>query len=108
MTTKDFWNRVKKLIKAHNMTQKQFTEYIGIPLDSFKSMVYNNREPVFSLAVDMAKALGVTVDYLSTGNDRELKNLRLKELENRQAASKLLKLAKEMQKEAEKIIGKGI
>ena len=106
MTTKVLWNRVKKLIKAHKMTQKQFAEYINIPSGTFEGMMYHNREPVVSLALDMAKVLGVTVEYLATGSDKEIKNRRIKELSDRQSASQISRLSLQINKEAEKIISK--
>ena len=104
MTTKVFWSRVKKLIKSHKMTHKQFAEYIDIPLRSFEGMIYHNRIPVLTLALDMATALGVSVEYLANGEDRDLKNKRLKELENRETAVRISKLSMQIHKESEKII----
>ena len=103
MTTKDFWNRVKKLIKAHKMTQKQFAERIDIPAGTFHGLMYHNRMPVLDLALDIAKVLGVSVEYLANGSDREIANKRLKELSDRQSASQIIKLISQITKEAEKI-----
>ena len=106
METKALWNRVKKLIKAHKMTQKQFAKCINIPSGSFEGLIYHDREPILSLAIDMSKALGVTVEYLATGTDREIKNKRFKELADMQAAEQILKLSSQINKKAEKIKGK--
>jgi len=46
METKALWNRVKKLIKAHKMTQKQFAKCINIPSGSFEGLIYHDREPI--------------------------------------------------------------
>ena len=57
----------------------------------------------FPVALSMATALGVSVEYLATGKDREVKDKRLKELADRQAAVRISKLSMQIQKEAEKI-----
>ena len=94
-----FWDRTKLLIKASNMTQKQFSEYIDISYNTFKNWIYNDRIPPFVNAYDIALALGVSLDYLMTGKDRDLTAKRLKELESRKAAGRLLKMMDKMQKQ---------
>ena len=106
MTTMAFWDRVKKLIKAHKITQKQFAEYINMPSGTFEGLMYHNREPIVSLALDIATALGVTVEYLVNGNDRDIKDKRLKELADRETAVRISKLSVQIQKETEKITNK--
>ncbi|MDR2965364.1 MAG: helix-turn-helix domain-containing protein [Treponema sp.] len=108
MTIKAFWNRVKKLIKAHKITQSQFAQYINIPLGSLQGMMHHNREPILSLALDMAKTLGVTIEYLATGSDKEVKNQRLKQLADKQAAIKISTLATEIQEAAKRINSKSV
>jgi len=111
MTTEAFWARVKKLIKAHKMTQKQFAQHINISSGTFEGMIYHNRMPILSLALDIASALGnrryiVTVEYLANGKDQETAKRRHKELSDRQSAIQISKLAAQIQKETEKIQGK--
>jgi len=106
MTTKAFWVRVKKLIKEHKITQKQFAEYLNIPLGSLQGMMHHDRMPVVALAIDMATLLGVTVEYLANGKDRDVIDKRRKELADKQSANQILKLAVQIQKEAEKIQSK--
>ena len=103
MTPKVFWNRVKKLLKDHKMTQKEFAEYINIPLSTFQGMIHYERLPVLDLALNIAKVLGVTVEYLANGNDREMVNKRLKTLADRQSVSVISKLSFQIIKETEKI-----
>ena len=106
MTTKAFWNRVKKMIKAHNMTQKEFAQQLDMPLSTFQGMMHHNRVPVLDIALDMAKILGVTVEYLAYGKDTEITSMRLKELSNEQSATAITKLATQIQKESAKIQNK--
>jgi len=106
MTTKAFWNRVKKLIKAHKITQKQFAEYLNIPLGSLQGMIHHERMPVLDFALDMATVLGVSVEYLANGKDKEAADRRRKELADRQSAIQISKLTAQIQKEAEKIQSK--
>ena len=105
MKTKAFWNRVKKLIKSHNLSQRQFAEKIGIPLGSLEGMIYHNREPVLSLAVNIAGALGVTIEFLANGRDREIVNKRLYELAVRETTARISKLSLQIQKETKRITG---
>ena len=102
MTAKEFWGRVKKLIKAHNLTQEQFAKHIDCPIGTLKGSMHFDRYPILPFAIDIATALGVSVEYLATGKDREIKDKRLKELSNRQAAVKISELASQIYNENEK------
>ena len=101
-----FWNRVKKLLKDHKMTQKIFAEYINIPLSTFQGMIHYERLPVLDLALSIAKTLGVTVEYLAEGNDHEILSKRQKILADKQSISVISKLSFQIIKETEKILNK--
>ena len=103
MNTKAFWNRVKKLIKSYKLSQRQFAEKIGIPLGSLEGMIYHNREPVLSLAISMADALGVTIDYLAKRKDREIVEKRLYEIAVKETTARISKLSLQIQKETKRI-----
>ena len=65
----DFWKRVRVLIKAHRITQKEFAAYINIPLSTFRSWMHYSRVPDFITAFDIAIALGVSLEYLAKGKE---------------------------------------
>ena len=87
----NFWKRTKPLIKAHKMTQKQFAEHMGISFHTFRGWIQHNRIPDLASAYDMALVLGVTLDYLVSGKDRDFAARRLKEIELRRAAARAIK-----------------
>ena len=86
-----FWRRTKALMKAHNMTQKQFAEHLGISLNTVRSWIYHDRVPELSAAYAIAYAMGVSLEYLLGGKDKDITVLRLKELKLRKAAGRILK-----------------
>ena len=103
MDNDSFWGRVKPLIKAHKMTQRQFAEYMGISENTFNGWIRHNRIPDTSTAYDMAVVLGVTLNYLLGGREAEIADWRLKELAARNAAAHILELAAQIQEEARKL-----
>ena len=94
-----FWTRVKQLIKAAGMNQEKFAAYIDIPLGTFQGWIHHNRLPEAKTACDIASALGVTVEYLVRGKDRDLANIRLRELAARKAAERIEKLLRQIERE---------
>ena len=78
MTT--FWERTKKLIKAAGMNQEQFAKYIDIPIGTFQGWIHHDRIPEALTACDIAAALGVSVEYLAYGRDRDNTRIREREL----------------------------
>ena len=99
MEKNTFWGRAKPLIKTHNMTQKQFADFLGIPYETFKGWLRFDRVPDLSTAYSIAYALGVTLDYLFSGKDRDIAAKRLWEIEARKAADRILVLTKKIEKE---------
>ena len=99
-----FWEQIKKLIKAHKITQKKFADYIGINYNTFKNwMCYGIIPDVYS-AFDIAVALGVSVEFLVTGCDGETTQNREKEtLARKNAARDIRKMALKIGKDAELI-----
>ena len=84
------------------MTQRQFAERLGISFDTFKGWIRFERVPETSMAYSLAIALGVTLNYLLGGKERDIARARLNELEARRAAGKMVKLAEKILKEAKK------
>ena len=99
MKENTFWGRARPLIKALNMTQKQFADHVGISFSTLKGWMFHDRVPELSAAFDIAYSLGVSLEYLLSGKDRTMTDLRLKEIELRRAAGRLLKITKEIEKE---------
>jgi len=62
-TEPPFWDRTKKLIRAHKISQEKFAAYIGINFNTFKTWLYYRRIPDAITACDMADALGVSNVY---------------------------------------------
>lgn len=63
----NFWDRVKALIKEKGLTQAQFAEQNGYAVNTFVGWISKNRSPDLDIAVNIAKQLGTTVEYLVTG-----------------------------------------
>jgi len=100
-----FWDRVKKLVKAHKITYAEFAKYIGISHNTFKGWISNNRIPDAYTTFDISTALGVTVEYLVTGTDgRASKNREKEAFERKTAAAEILKMALRIGKNA-RLIG---
>ena len=100
MDGKTFWKRAKSLIKAHNMTQKEFAEYLGISLSTLEGWIFYERVPEISMAYTISFTLGVTLNYLLGDKETNIAIARQKELEARNTAAKIVKLAEQIVKEA--------
>ena len=83
----DFWIRVKRLIKAHKMSQKAFAQYIGISIKTFTGWIYRNCIPDASRACVIAQSLGVTVEYLVMGIDDYNAEDRMQRTDERKSAT---------------------
>ena len=104
MDTTLFWNTVKTLIKAHKLSQVQFADYIGLNPATFSGWIYHKRIPDFFTALDIAAALGVSIEYLAFGKDGEIMEVRTQQAEERKtAAGKIKELTRELQDEIQKI-----
>ena len=68
MDIRQFWKRVKDEIKGRRLSRKSFAESVNIPYNTFKSWIYYERSVEVGTAYDIAKALGVSVEYLITGD----------------------------------------
>ena len=86
---KPFWVRTKKLIKAVGMNQAKFAAFIDVPLGTFQGWIHHDRLPEAETAYYIATALGVSVEFLVSGKDKENTKTRLKELAARKAAGKI-------------------
>jgi transcriptional regulator with XRE-family HTH domain len=99
--TNPFWERVKKLIKAHKTSQEQLSFYLGISLSTLKCWIQHNRIPDAYTACDMAEALGVSVEYLVKGTDGKAMEMREKDtLSRKTAAADIKKMTGSIMKNA--------
>ncbi|MGI5065577.1 helix-turn-helix domain-containing protein [Treponema putidum] len=64
----DFWIRVKDLIKEKNTTQDKIALQINERADNFSRWIQKDRLPDAEQTYKIANALGVSVEYLVTGN----------------------------------------
>ena len=96
-----FWERAKKLIRSHKISQKNFSAYVGIPFGTFKDWLCYGVYPDINSACKIAEALGVSLEFLIRGKDGQASERREKEAEKRKAAAaKIKKLAKNIEKNA--------
>ena len=78
----DFWGRLKNEIKAQNTTQEWIAGKIGVPLSTFRKWMTRKTYPDAREAVEIAKLLETSAEYLVTGftpenlNDTEQKLIR--------------------------------
>lgn len=63
--------RIKKLLKLHNMTQREFAEKLHITEVSVSRYINGKRIPKSTLISDMAVILKTTTDYLLSDNNNE-------------------------------------
>ena len=100
-----FWDRTKKLIKSHKVTQRNFAAYVGITYGTLKDWLCYGVYPDVLSAIKIAEALGVSLEYLIRGVDGQASERREKEaLKRKTAAAKIKAMVKKIEKNAD-IIG---
>ena len=65
----DFWMRVKELLKAQNATQDKIAKQINERADTFSKWIQKDGLPDAEQSYKIAVALGVSVEYLVTGEE---------------------------------------
>ena len=96
-----FWARVKDLIKAHKISQKDLAQYIDLNYNTLKNWIHFDRLPDAGTACAIASALGVTAEYLVWGIDGEFdKNHEKEVLTRKTAAANIRKLVKKIERDA--------
>ena len=65
----EFWKRTNKLIKDKNSKQENIAQECDIPYQTFRSWVTRQTFPDALQTYKIAQALGVSVEYLVTGED---------------------------------------
>ena len=92
-----FWDRTKKQIRAHKISQRDFAAYIGISYGTFKDWICYGIIPDAITTCNIADALGVSMEYLIKGIDAEAAVNREKEAATRkEAAACIRKMAMEI------------
>lgn len=66
-----FGERVLRLLKEQDISQKDFAQDIGATESAVSKYISDDRTPRMEILANMATALGVTVDYLVTGKENE-------------------------------------
>lgn len=65
----DFYERIKVLVKKKGCSLIEFVQSLGISYDKYESLKRYNNLPRADEAFRIARALGVTIEYLITGNE---------------------------------------
>lgn len=65
----EFWKRVKFLLKDKNINQQDIAGTLDMRPDTFSKWVQKDRLPDAEETYKIAEALGVSVEYLVTGNE---------------------------------------
>ena len=71
---KDFWDRVRYLLKKNRIKQETAALSCGVKLRTFRSWIQKEYYPSVLGGHNLARLLGVTVEFLITGRDSETKN----------------------------------
>ena len=100
-----FWERVKKLTKAHKISLEKFAEHVDVSYNTLKSWIRYNRIPDAYTSFDIAVALGVSVEYLVTGADGKASEIREREALTRKTAAAAIKKMTRLIRENAKLIG---
>jgi transcriptional regulator with XRE-family HTH domain len=69
--TEAFYSCIKQQIKKKNTTQGKVAKACGISLGTFKGWMAKDIYPTVLDAYNIARVLGVSVEYLLTGKDRQ-------------------------------------
>ena len=73
MAERKFWEMVKIMLKENKMTQIQAAAACGVSVRTFRNWIYRNLYPTIVDGYQLARFLGVSVEYLVTGKEKETK-----------------------------------
>ena len=74
MTTDEFWNNVKSLLKENDMSQIELANACDIPYKTLQGWITKKVLPDIFQAHRMSEALKVSVDQLATGKKPVMSN----------------------------------
>lgn len=84
-----FWQRVDQL--RGDRTLKEIAEKFGLNYATIKDMRTKDRYPKLDVLVSLADSLGVSLDYLITGNERQLSSPEARYVEEHPEARALVR-----------------
>lgn len=67
MEEENYYTRLKDLLKNNDKTALEMTEAINLPFTQYRSLVRYDNCPRADIAVDIAKYLNTTVEFMVTG-----------------------------------------
>ena len=67
MNTKAFWGRVRLRIKEKSVTQAEAAKVCGVPHSTLRNWMSKNMVPPLNYAHRLARYLGVSLEYLISG-----------------------------------------
>lgn len=77
----NFWERVENLIEQKGINKKTLAAEAGIDSSNISKGLKSGGSPSADTAVRIAKFLDTSVEYLVTGNDSQLSESRIKQLD---------------------------
>jgi transcriptional regulator with XRE-family HTH domain len=66
----DFWERLKDRIRDRDLSQESVARKLKIPIGTFKNWLLRHTYPDAREAVEIARLLNTTVEFLVGGSDR--------------------------------------
>ena len=97
-----FWERVKKLLRAHKLNQKSLAILIGIKYNTLRFWVCYGYYPDARTAYDISRVCGVSLEYLLTGVEGKQTRKHEREVFTRKnAASDIKKMVKKIERKAD-------
>ena len=69
MDAKYFWQRVKKSLSESKKTQRELSEYLGMPLRTLENWMGRGIYPLVPEGYRIAEYLGLSVGFLLTGKE---------------------------------------
>ena len=103
MDNNSFWGRVQRLLKARKIGRGQFAEKIGVSLRTLERWIHDDQTTGVYTAYSMARALGVSLEYLVSGKNRDAFDKRLKEFAATQTLDRIATLVQKIQDEANRV-----
>ena len=91
MMERNFWDRVKALLKQNKATQKEAAAACNVSIRTFQNWINRDLYPTVLDGYQLAHFLGVTVEYLVTGKEGKTKKHIKGAMSNLKAAEEKLK-----------------
>jgi len=85
VNNKLFWRRADSLVKIRKISLEKFAAHIHVPRSTFFRWRQLGLIPDVITAYDIATALGTSVEFLITGEDRKNERLRMEQTQLRKA-----------------------